>query len=177
MGDWLSEFPNDNPELFSQHPEAISEEESHDDGLTIEVVDAFDDADFEHATLESVAPPPPAAVETALEPEATLPEENVPDYYRMYVDALREVATSFGAPAAVVAGMALTLEADPVARMWRVAINGGEPDFSSCAQTLDEWSAQVVARLADAPEAMVDPIRRALRSRGVCAFGLVVEAA
>ncbi len=157
-----------------------------EDEITIEVVDAFDEADFEHATLESVAPPAPAeAITIAPEPEAMeietcslrSHEENVSDYYRMYVEALREVAASFGAPAAVVAGMALTLEADPVARMWRVAINGGEPDFSACAQTLDEWSAQVVARLAEAPEAMVEPIRRALRSRGVCAFGLVVEAA
>jgi hypothetical protein len=183
MGDWVSEFPNDNPELFSQHPEAMSEEERIEDEISIEVVDAFDESDFEHATLESVIPPPQSMTiidELAPAPESEAPiseEEAVTDYYRIYVEALRDVASSFGAPAAVVAGMALTLEADPVARMWRVAINGGEPDFSACAQTLDEWSAMVVARFADAPEQMHEPIRRALRSRGVCAFGLVVEAA
>jgi hypothetical protein len=193
MGDWVSEFPNDNPELFSQHPPAMSEEERVEaDEIAIEVVDAFDESDFIDATLESIAPaaletqcdelapiePEPAtAFEPVLEKTVAVSEEPVTDHWRIYVDALREVASSFGAPAAVVAGMALTLEADPVARMWRVAINGGEPDFSACAQTLDEWSAGVVASLANAQEQMIEPIRRALRSRGVCAFGLVVEAA
>lgn len=211
MGDWVSEFPNDNPELFSQHPEPMGAEEQAEaeaeveaemqalaDEIAIEVVDAFDESEFENATLESIVPPPQSLSPTdcdelapiAAEPEsressepASLvqevaePESTDMDHWRIYVDALREVASSFGAPSAVVAGMALTLEADPVARMWRIAINGGEPDFSACAQTLDEWSAQVVARLADAQEQMIEPIRRALRSRGVCAFGLVVEAA
>src|SRR5436853_400532 len=106
MGDWVSEFPNDNPELFSQHPPGMPEDELVDacceapvdppveapeapieDEIGIEVVDAFEESDFENATLESIEP------------------------------------------------------------------------------------------LADAREPMVEPIRRALRSRGVCAFGLVVEAA
>src|SRR5260221_5921816 len=132
MGDWVSEFPNDNPELFSQHPEAMSEAERAEEEISIEVVDAFDESDFEHATLESVIPPPEpvtSSPETFIDqlapaPEAPISEETaVTDYYRIYVEALRDVASSFGAPAAVVAGMALTLEADPVARMWRIAIN------------------------------------------------------
>src|SRR5262249_39918599 len=145
MGDWVSEFPNDNPELFSQHPpgsdessgpmslaqlaEAVIESSPQEE---IEVVDAFDEADFINATLESIVPPAPEPeplmtdcdqlAPSAEEPE---PESIEMDHWRIYMDALREVASSFGAPAAVVAGMALTLEADPVARMWRVAINGG----------------------------------------------------
>jgi hypothetical protein len=194
MGDWVSEFPNDNPELFSQPPPAMNEADAtteeappvEEETAQFEVIDAFDEEDFVNATLESIAPAAPepiveeiAAVAVVAEaaPPPESKEEAVTDYWLTYVNALREVASSFGAPAAVVAGMALTLEADPVARMWRIAINGGEPDFSACAQTLDEWSAMVVARLADAQEQMVEPIRRALRSRGVCAFGLVVEAA
>src|SRR5438105_10736020 len=128
MGDWVSEFPNDNPELFSQHPPAMDEAPVEEE-IAIEVIDSFDESDFENASLESVVPPAPepmidASIETVQAVVAEAAQESreavVTDYYRIYVDALREVALSFGAPAAVVAGMALTLEADPIARMWRM---------------------------------------------------------
>ncbi len=63
------------------------------------------------------------------------------------------------------------------AQAWRSAIAGEEPDFSACGtEMLDEWSATVVSGLLGAP-ARKEPLRRQLRSRGVAAFGLLIEAA
>src|SRR5262249_27857748 len=53
---WADEFPNDNPDLFiaSEHPPPIP-----DDDVQIELIDAFDEADFAHAVTESMLPAPP----------------------------------------------------------------------------------------------------------------------
>lgn len=123
----------------------------------IEVVDAFDDADFEGATLESIPPPP--------------------DCVSVWEETLRDVALAHGATPDAAATIAEQLASDPVARTWRTLIMGGDADFSACgAETLDEWSAHLVTRVVKA-ESSFESIRRELRGRGVCAFGLVVEAA
>lgn len=63
------------------------------------------------------------------------------------------------------------------AAAWRGALDGAEPDFSACGTAMfDEWSADLVARLAGTPQ-KTESLRRELRSRGVAAFGLLVEAA
>ena len=63
------------------------------------------------------------------------------------------------------------------AAAWRGALDGAEPDFSACGTAMfDEWSADLVARLAGTPQ-KTEILRRELRSRGVAAFGLLVEAA
>jgi hypothetical protein len=62
-----------------------------------------------------------------------------------------------------------------VAAAWRSAFQGDEPDFSVCSAMLDEWSADVVARLLGKKE-LAEQVRRELRSRGVAAFGLLEAA-
>lgn len=74
----------------------------------------------------------------------------------------------------------LVVRCDAVVRTaaaWRGALDGAEPDFSACGTAmLDEWSADLVARLAGTPQ-KTEILRRELRGRGVAAFGLLVEAA
>jgi len=74
----------------------------------------------------------------------------------------------------------LVVRSDAVVRTaaaWRGALDGAEPDFSACGTAMfDEWSADLVARLAGTPQ-KVEILRRDLRGRGVAAFGLLVEAA
>jgi hypothetical protein len=74
----------------------------------------------------------------------------------------------------------LVVRSDTVVRTaaaWRGALDGAEPDFSACGTAMfDEWSADLVARLAGTPQ-KVEILRRELRGRGVAAFGLLVEAA
>ncbi|CAN5444265.1 hypothetical protein BH09MYX1_BH09MYX1_04310 [soil metagenome] len=62
-----------------------------------------------------------------------------------------------------------------VAAAWQSAFRGDEPDFSVCSAMLDEWSADIVAKLVGRKE-LTDRIRRELRFRGIAAFGLVEAA-
>jgi hypothetical protein len=192
--------------------DCVVEEMLESEALDIEVVEAFDESDFEHATLESLLPPSEAFIEVEPEPIAEAARAEVfvgpdgdsildppsapdaelqplsgtdapalpsaePDYASLWADTLRDVALSHGAALDAVAALSTQLATDPVALAWRIAIMGGEADFSACGtQTLDEWSAHLVARAAGSP-AKFETIRRELRSRGICAFGLVVEAA
>jgi hypothetical protein len=60
---------------------------------------------------------------------------------------------------------------------WQGILRGDSEDFSLCgATTLDEWTANVLAR-AIGGAARHDAIRKELRRRGVAAFGLVSVAA
>jgi hypothetical protein len=60
---------------------------------------------------------------------------------------------------------------------WRAILRGDGGDFASCGGAmLDEWTADLLARLLGSP-ALAAQIRRELRRRGVAAFGLVEEAA
>ena len=59
---------------------------------------------------------------------------------------------------------------------WRSILLGTSDDFGACgAAMLDEWAADLVARLLGAPS-RATALRRDLRSRGVAAFGLVEAA-
>jgi hypothetical protein len=59
---------------------------------------------------------------------------------------------------------------------WRAILLGTSDDFGACGNAmLDEWAADLVARLLGAP-ARAAALRRELRSRGVAAFGLVEAA-
>ena len=59
---------------------------------------------------------------------------------------------------------------------WRAILLGTSDDFGACgAAMLDEWAADLVARLLGAPS-RATALRRELRSRGVAAFGLVEAA-
>jgi hypothetical protein len=60
---------------------------------------------------------------------------------------------------------------------WQAILRGEGEDFASCGSaTLDEWTADLVARLLGNPT-LAAQVRRELRKRGVAAFGLVAEAA
>lgn len=59
---------------------------------------------------------------------------------------------------------------------WRAMLAGTSDDFAACGNAmLDEWAAELLARLLGAP-AKATALRRELRSRGVAAFGLVEAA-
>lgn len=56
---------------------------------------------------------------------------------------------------------------------WRAVLRGDLDDVSACGgRMLDEWAAEVVAAVRGEPERVAE-LRRGLRARGVCAFGLV----
>jgi hypothetical protein len=59
---------------------------------------------------------------------------------------------------------------------WQGILRGESEDFSLCVGTLDEWTANVVARLLG-NVGRAEGIRRELRRRGIAAFGLVSAAA
>jgi hypothetical protein len=63
---------------------------------------------------------------------------------------------------------------------WQGILLGESEDFSlpdgGALEPLDEWAADLVARIVG-PPSRVDGIRRDLRRRGIAAFGLVAEAA
>ena len=63
---------------------------------------------------------------------------------------------------------------------WQGILRGESDDFSlpdgGALEPLDEWAADLVARVVG-PPARADGIRRDLRRRGIAAFGLVAEAA
>ena len=59
---------------------------------------------------------------------------------------------------------------------WQGILRGESEDFSLCGGTLDEWTANVLARLLG-NAGRADGIRRELRRRGIAAFGLVSAAA
>lgn len=55
---------------------------------------------------------------------------------------------------------------------WRAILRGTSDDFGACGGAmLDEWAADLLARLLGAPARSGD-LRRELRSRGIAAFGL-----
>jgi hypothetical protein len=59
-----------------------------------------------------------------------------------------------------------------VTAAWRAILRGTSDDFDACgAAMLDEWAAELLARLLEAP-ARAPMFRQELRSRGVAAFGL-----
>ena len=60
---------------------------------------------------------------------------------------------------------------------WRAVLRGENDDISSCGSAmLDEWAAGIVAAALGAP-ARANALKPYLRARGVCAFGLLIEAA
>lgn len=59
-----------------------------------------------------------------------------------------------------------------VTAAWRAILRGTSDDFDACgAAMLDEWAADLLARLLEAPS-RAPSLRQELRSRGVAAFGL-----
>jgi hypothetical protein len=74
--------------------------------------------------------------------------------------------------AGIVVGDAVTDAFATKTRAWRALLDGTSDDFDACGGAmLDEWAADLLARLLGAPSRM-ENLRRDLRSRGVAAFGL-----
>ncbi|AKV01928.1 hypothetical protein AKJ09_08591 [Labilithrix luteola] len=77
-------------------------------------------------------------------------------------------------------GIVEGLEATPgfaaTTTAWSAILRGTSDDFSACGSgMLDEWAAELLARLLGAPS-RVPGLRRELRARGVAAFGLAYAA-
>ncbi len=124
------------------------------------------DFDLSYVPLESTPPPQPEPTETgALDDDA----------YATLVKTLSEVVEAEGGNRESVVAL-LQGEDAGVAAAWRAVLCGENDDISTCgAAMLDEWSADIVARALGMP-AKATQLRRELRSRGVCAFGLVEAA-
>jgi hypothetical protein len=59
------------------------------------------------------------------------------------------------------------------AQAWRHVIDGRSDDLAPCGDvTLDSWAAELLCALAGVPQTRSGEYRRALRQRGVAAFGL-----
>ena len=128
-----------------------------DEEEEIEIVDELDAIDDEEDELEEVAT-----------------TDAAPDPFRFYVQTLTDVMIAAGDSDAA-AHLVAALSEEPTACAWRRIITGESEDYAACgAKSLDEWSAELVARLIAMP-GKTDQLRRELRSRGVAAFGLVVE--
>jgi hypothetical protein len=142
-----------------------------------EEIEIVDDLVIEGAVEEVPSVPPPA-------PPAD-------DPFDALVAVLEDVARAAGAPDAAMHTLRVLLGRERMgtdapaehsrlrtaAGAWQSILRGESEDFSACgASTLDEWSSIVVASALGEP-ARVESLRRELRSRGVAAFGLVVEAA
>jgi hypothetical protein len=189
--------PNDQVD-FSAVAEAVAEPMvaaavEEDDGPEVEVIE-FDEADFAVVENESIPPPPKpdlfqvfarTLIEVAL--AAGAPGRVVEMLPGMLGIARLDagVLEADAIEALVAADMLARSESGTITRSesfvaaaqaWRATILGEEADFSACTSTLDEWSATLVATLANMPQQR-ETFRRDLRSRGVAAFGLLVEAA
>jgi hypothetical protein len=111
---------------------------------------------------EAVAEDLPALVAAETFDASTLPEAAI--------EALVDGGLLERTDSGVARGSAFTR----AARAWRCVLRGDSDDLSECgSRTLDEWAADLVARLVAAPS-KAEQLRRELRKRGVAAFGLVV---
>jgi len=171
----------------------VAAEVEDDDGPEVEVIE-FDEADFAVVENESIPPPPKmdlfqVFVRTLIEVSlaAGAPGRVVEMLPGMLGIARLDtkVLDATTVDELVAADMLARSESGVIVRSdnfvaaaqaWRSTILGEEADFSACTSTLDEWSAALVATLASMPQQR-ESFRRDLRSRGVAAFGLLVEAA
>ena len=179
------------PEVRASEPERTLVEarvalvSDSDDDADIEIVDSFDDADFAGAAaadpvatyvtqLQEVARSLGAGESAVAMLPGLLGFERF-DASLADEDTLRALSVA-GLVHSRDGGFSRVESVVSVAQAWRVALVGLDPDFSACGSNLlDEWSAEIVAKLAGAPH-KAELARRELRARGVAAFGLVEAA-
>jgi len=88
------------------------------------------------------------------------------------IDSLVNSGVLARAPSGLVGGEAFRR----TAHAWRAILRGDSDDFGACGpRMLDEWAADLVARIVAAP-ARTEQLRRELRTRGIAAFGIVLAA-
>jgi hypothetical protein len=127
-----------------------------------------------HAELERARAP--EAAETARARETRAARES--DGYATLVHTLRDVAVAEAGDAEAAGAVSALLDGSDAAtaHAWRAVLRNEIDDISTCgAAMLDEWAADVVARAIGAPQ-KAGNVRRELRARGVCAFGLIEAA-
>jgi hypothetical protein len=126
------------------------------------------DFDLSQVPLESGAASAPSEESSP----APTPED---DAYATLVATLVAVFVAQGGAGDAVSAL-LAGDDAMTAAAWARILRGESDDISTCgAAMLDEWAADVVARALGAPGRSAQ-IRRELRDRGVCAFGLVEAA-
>ena len=92
------------------------------------------------------------------------------------LDGMPEEATQALAEANVFRSNEVTPAFVAQTRAWRGILLGTSDDFAACGNAmLDEWAADLLARLLGAPS-RATALKRDLRSRGVAGFGLVEAA-
>jgi hypothetical protein len=192
------EFPSDNPDLWHARepsPSRYVAPESESEVL-VEIVD-FSDDDFA-AAVEEPAPPAPLQA---------VPEDPFQVFVRTLgrvslaagapLDLVGILPGMLGAARLDVQGVDTAMldrliaggllgrtESGAVirdatflatAQAWRATLLGEQPELS-VSTMLDEWAAHIVATLAASPEKK-EVLRRQLRSNGIAAFGMIIEAA
>jgi len=170
----------------------LDEEEEEEEPIVVEELPPLE----ESAMLEGVAPP--ASIASA--PTTTIAPPPPDDPWVVFVATLADVAIGAGSPhvasvlhGLLVEGLLPTLpvdvmkalseanvvrgeEVDPAfvarTRAWIGILRGTSDDFEACGNSmLDEWGADLVARLLGSPS-RAEGLKRDLRARGIAAFGL-----
>lgn len=160
----------------------------HEEEPEIEIVDSFDDAEFNAEVVEEALPSADplaiylsgltaAALAAGATNEAVSAIGAVLGFERLDVAKIGgETMQSLheaGLVTKVNGAYTRSESIVAIAQAWSVAMRGEDPDFSACGnKMLDEFSAEIVAKIANAPQ-RVELVRRDLRARGIAAFGLV----
>jgi hypothetical protein len=175
----------------------VNDLDDEDDGAGEIVVEDLPPLD-ESASVEGAAPMVAVGTSTALPPAPD-------DPFTTLVFTLADIAIGAGSPyvasllpalllegrldralpadaaqalaeADVARGTEVTAAFIGQTRAWRAILSGTSDDFAACGNAmLDEWAAELLARLLGAPS-RATALRRELRSHGVAAFGLVEAA-
>lgn len=161
--------------------------DADDDGVTI-VVEELEAFEFEGEA----------------ERDDARPQAEAPTPFAEYVQAVAQAASAEGGDGATLGRFLDTLELPPTLdegarralreadilsaddaatdafrrtrEAWRAILDGTSEDFAACGGAmLDEWTADLCARWLGTP-ALAPRLRRALRDRGVAAFGLTLVA-
>jgi hypothetical protein len=172
--------------------DAAEDDGDEDDGDDIEIVDEFDPIEFE------IAEPPASDTRLADDPFSTFVRTLVEVAQdagctraaallpalldggqvetgvlgEPMIDGLVTAGVLARGPSGLVGGETFRRTADA----WRAILRGDSDDFGACGpRMLDEWAADLVARIVAAP-AKTEQLRRELRTRGIAAFGMVMAA-
>lgn len=162
------------------------QESAPDEEPEIEIVDSFDDAEFVEQEPETQTADPialylseltAAAFTAGATNEAVSALAAVLGFERFDASLTSEATMQrlheVGLVAKVNGVYARSEAVVAVAQAWSAALRGKDPDFTACGTKMfDEFSAEVVSKLANAPQRL-EMVRRDLRSRGIAAFGLV----
>lgn len=162
-----AEFPHDNPELFSG-PGWLAVDPCGGP----KAVAWASQRNLHYPAPVAAAPEAPAPVAELAEPPAVAPAE-LTDFDRLLV-AVRGVVPSEADPLLVVELEQFLRGDDAHADAWRRLLSGQKSDLAECGdRPLDEWVSALVGARLGCDAAATAGLRRALRKRGVAAFGML----